>query len=549
MVNNLNADLILTGGNIITINPAQPRAEAVAVKQGRILAVGSATDVDQVRGPRTKVLVLNGRTIVPGFNDAHNHMTIYGLQLQMAPLKYPTIRSIPDVVQVLKERATTQQPGTWVMGAGYDNNKLAEGRHPNCWELDAVSSEHYVIIRHTSGHMCVLNSKALELVGISPDTPDPEGGHIDRNEKGEPSGLLQENAQELVRDQFFPYPVNTIVEALQAANRVYLSEGITSQSEAGIGFHSNTELLAYQEAIRQGKLNIRSNLMILVETLKEIDGADGENFFGLSQGIRTGWGNEKLRIGPLKIFSDGAITGRTAAMNDAFETDPGNVGFFATGEEQLRDFIIRGHFSGWQIAVHACGDRANSYILDCYEEAMKRLKRSDPRHRIEHCGIVNPQIIDRVKALGVIPVPQQHFIGELGDAFKVNIGPERARWCYPQRSYLDRGIPIPGSSDRPVVKGAPLLGIHDAVNQKTDSGEDYVPEEKITPEEAIRAYTIHSAYASFEENIKGSVEVGKFADFAILEADPTAVDPTEIAHIPIQGTMINGELLYNNDLN
>jgi predicted amidohydrolase YtcJ len=548
MLNDLNADLILTGGNIITINPAQPRAEAVAVKQGRILAVGSAADVDQVRGSRTDVIDLKGRTAVPGFNDAHNHMISFGLQLQMVPLKYPAVRSIPDVLKSLKERASTQKQGTWVVGAGYDNTKLEGGRHPNCWELDEVSSEHYVIIRHTSGHMSVLNSKALELAGISPDTPDPEGGHIDKNEKGEPTGLLQETAQDLFRDQFFPTPVNTIVGALHEAGRVYLSEGITSQSEAGIGFHSNTELLAYQEAIRQDKLNVRSNLMILVDALEEINEADGETFFGLSQGIRTGWGNEKLRIGPLKIFSDGSIIGKTAAMKEAFDTEPGNVGFFAAGEEQLREWIIRGHCSGWQIAVHACGDRANSYILDCYEAAMKRFNRSDPRHRIEHCGIVNPQIIDRVKALGVIPVPQQHFIGELGEGFKMNIGPQRTRWCYPQRSYLDRDIPIPGSSDRPVVNGAPLLGIHDAVNQKTDSGKDYVPEEKITPEEAIRAYTIHSAYASFEENIKGSVEVGKLADFAVLGADPTAVDPTEIAHIPILGTMINGELLYNNNL-
>ena len=545
MLNDLIADLILTQGNIITINPSQPRAEAVAVRKGRIQAVGSAADIDQLRGPRTEVIDLKGRTMVPGFNDAHNHMSIYGLQLKMVPLKYPDIRSIPDIVQALKERASTQKPGTWVMGAGYDNNKLTEGRHPNCWELDEVSNDHYVIVRHTSGHMCVVNSKAMELVGITSDTPDPEGGHVDKNEKGEPTGLLQETAQELLREQFFPASVNTLVEALEAANRVYLSEGITSQSEAGIGFHSNTELLAYQEAIRQRKLNVRSNLMILVDTLKDIECADGETFFGLSQGIRTGWGNEKLRIGPLKIFSDGAITGKTAAMNDAFDTDPGNVGFFAAEEEKLRDWIIKGHCSGWQIAVHACGDRANSYILDCYEAAMKKLDRPDPRHRIEHCAIVNPQIIDRIKALGVIPVPQQHFVGELGEAFKLNIGLDRARWCYPQRSYLDRDIPIPGSSDRPVVKGAPLLGIHDAVNQKTDSGNDYAPEEKITPEEAIRAYTLHSAYTSFEENIKGSVEAGKLADFAILGADPTAVDPTEIAHIPIHGTIINGEVLHN----
>jgi len=548
MIKDLIADLILTGGNIITINAKLPRAEAIAVKHGRILAVGSATDVNQFHGSRTEVIDLKGRTVVPGFNDAHNHMASFGLQLQMVSLKYPNVETIRDIKQALKERAATQKPETWVMGAGYDNNKLPDGHHPSRWDLDEASSEHFVYIRHTSGHMCVINSKALELIGIGKDTPDPEGGHIDRNEKGQPTGLLQENAQEHVSAQFYPYSLDTIVGALQAANRVYLSEGITSHAEAGVGFLSDLELQAYWEAVQQGKLNIRSNLMILAEKMIEISGAEGQSFLGLSQGIRTGWGNDMLRIGPMKMFFDGSLIGRTAAMNEGYATEPDNIGFYATSEEKIRDWVMRGHRSGWQLAIHAIGDRAISYILDCYEEANRQFPRSDHRHRIEHCGVVNPQIIDRIVNLGVIPVPQQHFIGELGDGFRANIGPERSRWCYPMRSFLDRGVPIPGSSDRFVVKGAPLLGIHDAVNQKTDSGEDYVPEEKITAEAAIRAYTLHSAYASFEEHLKGSVEAGKLADLAILGADPTTIKPAEIADIPIHGTIIGGKLLYEKNL-
>jgi predicted amidohydrolase YtcJ len=548
MINDLDAELILTGGNIITINSSQPRAEAIAVKNGRILAVGSASDLEQFRGSRTEVIELKGHAVVPGFNDAHNHMASYGLQLQMVPLKYPEVRTIPDIIQALKQRAATQKPETWVLGAGYDNNKLPDGRHPTCWDLDKVSSEYFVHVRHTSGHMCVVNSKALERIGVGRQTPDPEGGHIDRNEKGEPTGLLQENAQELVSTQFYPYAVENIVDALEAANRVYLSEGITSHSEAGVGFLSDLELQAYQEAIQQGKLNIRSNLMILAEKLIEISGAEGESFLGLSQGIRTGWGNDIMRIGPMKMFFDGSLIGKTAAMNEGYATDPDNVGFFATSEEKIRDWILRGHRSGWQLAVHAIGDRAISYILDCYAEAIEQYPKSDHRHRIEHCGVVNPQIIDRIRKLGLIPVMQQHFIGELGDGFRTVLGPERTRWCYPQRSFLDRGIPIPGSSDRFVINGAPLLGIHDAVNQKTDSGEDYVPEEKITAEEAIRAYTLHSAYASFEESIKGSIEAGKLADFAILGEDPTAIDPAEIASIAVNGTIMGGRLLFEKEL-
>ncbi len=548
MIPDLIADLILTDGNIITINDAQPRAEAIAVKHGRILAVGSRTDVDQFRGSGTEVIDLKGRTVVPGFNDAHNHMASFGMQLQMVSLKYPSVQTIADIIRALKERAASQKTETWVQGAGYNNNKLRDGRHPTCWDLDEVSSEHFVYIRHTSGHMCVVNNKALEYIGVGKDTPDPEGGHIDRNAKGEPTGLLQEKAQDFVNNMFYPYPVETIIDALKAANDVYISEGITSHGEAGVGLLSDLELMAYQAAVQQGKLNIRSNLMIMADKLLNIEGAPNEFFLGLGQGIRTGWGDDMLRIGPIKMFFDGSLIGKTAAMQEGYATDPDNIGFFATPEETIRDWIMRGHRSGWQLAIHAIGDRAITCILDYYETAIKGFPRPDHRHRIEHCGVVNPQLIDRIQSLGIIPVPQQHFIGELGDGFKATIGPERTRWCYPLRSFLDRGIPIPGSSDRFVVKGAPLLGIHDAVNQKTDAGNDYVPEEAITPEEAIRCYTLNSAFAGFEEKIKGSIEAGKLADLTLLGADPTVVDPAEIAHIPVQGTIIAGEVLYEKNL-
>jgi predicted amidohydrolase YtcJ len=548
MMDDFIADMILTAGNIITINAKMPRAEAVAVKHGRILAVGSSVEMDGFRGSLTEVIDLKACTVVPGFNDAHNHMASFGMQLQMVPLSYPSVRTIPDIVHALTERAETQQAETWVVGAGYDNNKLPDGCHPSRWDLDEVSTKHFVYIRHTSGHMCVVNSKALELIGIGKDTPDPEGGRIDRDAVGRPTGLLQENAQELVSTQFYPYPIDAIVGALEVASRVYLSEGITSHGEAGVGLLSDQELRAYWEAVETGKLKVRSNLMILAEKLIEIDGeAEEHSFLGLSQGIHTGWGNDMLRIGPMKMFFDGSLIGKTAAVNSGYLTEPENTGFYATSEEKIRDWIMRGHRSGWQLAIHAIGDRAISYILDCYAEVLDRYPKSDHRHRIEHCGVVNPQIIDRIVTLGVIPVMQQHFIGELGDGFRTVLGPDRTRWCYPQRSYLDRGVPIPGSSDRCVVQGAPLLGIHDAVNQKTDAGENYVPEERITPEEAIQLYTLHSAYASFEEHIKGSIEAGKLADMTILGADPTTIDPTEIADIPVQGTIVGGKVLYGEE--
>ena len=536
----VSADLILTGATVVTVDPGQPRAEAVAVRGDRILAVGSRDDILALRGSRTEVLDLRGKTVLPGFHDAHDHMLNFGMHLSTVSLRLPDVGAI---VAKLRERAQSLAPGTWVVGTGYDNNKLPGGQHPTRWDLDKVSTDHFVVARQNSGHMCVANSRALADAGIGRDTPDPEGGLIVRDEHGEPTGLLQEHAQGLLRQPGYPYPTDQIVAALRAASDVYLREGITGHTEAGIGHHSPIELDAYRQAVDQGAMRIRSVLMVHVSQVQRIG-----DFFGLQQGIRTGWGDDWLRIGPLKMFSDGSLIGRTAAMHDPYAPEPENAGFFATPPDRLRQWCIDGHRSGWQLATHAIGDRAVDYMLDCYEEAMRLHPRPDPRHRIEHCGVVSPATLLRIKRLGVIPVPQQHFIGAIGDGMKRSLGEARARWCYPQRSYLDHGIPLPGSSDRPVVDGAPLLGIHDAVNQKTGSGADYQPEERLTVEEAIAAYTVGSAYASGEENRRGRVRAGLLADFTILAADPTRVSPGEIAAIPVAATIVGGRIQFDEGL-
>ncbi len=532
----MQADLILTGATVITIDPERPRAEAIAVRGGRVLAVGTEDDVRALRGPGTEVLNLPGKTVVPGFHDAHNHMLSFGMQLGTVSLRLPTVE---DIVAALRERAAQQPAGTWVVGTGYDNNKLPGGRHPTRQDLDRVSTDHFVVARQNSGHMCVANSRALADAGITRGTEDPEGGHIMRDEHGEPTGLLQENAQGLLRSPGYPYAAEMIVAALRAASDVYVREGITSHTEAGIGHHSPVELDAYRQAVEQGALRVRSTLMVHISQVQHIG-----DFFGLQQGIRTGWGDDWLRIGPLKMFSDGSLIGRTAAMHDPYAPEPENVGFFATPPERLRQWCIDGHRSGWQLATHAIGDRAVDFMLDCYEEAMRLHPRPDPRHRIEHAGVVSPATLDRIARLGVIPVPQQHFIGAIGDGMARSLGPARTRWCYPLRSYLLRGIPLPGSSDRPVVDGAPLLGIHDAVNQRTASGADYQPEERLTPEEANAAYTTGSAYASRDEHVKGRIRPGFLADLTVLGADPTRVPPAEIADIPVAGTVVGGRVVY-----
>ncbi len=544
----MRVDRIFEGGRLLTMDRARPRATALAVLGGRIVAVGDGDELSR-HLHTDRVVSLQGRTVVPGFHDAHNHMPSFGMGLADVPLSSPPIESIEDILRAVKARAAAQPPGTWVIGGGYDQNKLAERRHPRAAELDAVAPDHLVWLRHNSGHMCVVGGRVLDTIGID-RAPVPEGGVVERDAAGRATGLLQEQAQALVRGLVYPYPQAELVDAIARASAHYLSEGLTSVQEAGVGgglvARSPVELSAWQEARRQGQLGVRATLMVAAEALHDLPhaAADGDGF-GLDLGIRTGLGDDWLRIGAMKVFSDGSLIGRTAAMCCDFTGDPGNRGFFQMDVERLRSVISRAHRAGWQVGTHAIGDRAVAAVLDIYADALAAHPRADHRHRIEHCGVCRPEDVRRLAALGVIPVPQGRFIGEIGDGMLDALGPERAAWCYRQRSFLDAGLTLPGSSDRPVVKGAPLLGIHDMVNQRTSSGRPFNPAEALTPEEAIRAYTLGSAHAAFRERELGSLEPGKLADFAVLSADPTAIAPDGIAAIEVLATVVDGRVAHD----
>ena len=292
--------------------------------------------------------------------------------------------------------------------------------------------------------MCVVGGRVLDAIGIE-RVVVPEGGVVERDAAGRPTGLLQEQAQALVRALVYPYPQAELVEAIGRASEHYLREGLTSVQEAGVGgglvARSPVELSAWQEARRQGRLGVRATLMVAAEALHDLPhaAADGDGF-GLDLGIRTGWGDEWLRIGAVKVFSDGSLIGRTAAMCCDFEGEAGNRGFFQMDVERLRRIITRAHRAGWQVATHAIGDRAIATVLDIYQDALAAHPRPDHRHRIEHCGVCRPEDVRRLAALGVIPVPQGRFISEIGDGMLAALGPERSTWCYRQRSFLDAGL-------------------------------------------------------------------------------------------------------------
>lgn len=541
----MRPDLVLDNATVLTVDSAQPRAGSIAILGDRIVGVGpTGTFADS----DAHTIDLGGRTVVPGFNDAHNHMGGYGATLNEVPIQPGVAHSVEEIVDAIGRRAAETPDGVWVIGAGYDDNKLAERRHPTRYELDRVSPNNPVILNHTSGHFCVVNTAAMRLARVG-ETEVPEGGVVAVGDDGQPNGLLEEQAQTLARALLHPRAIADMVQNLGAASDKYLSEGITSCQEAGVGGILGTkeplELAAYQQARRSGRLRVRVTLMPAVETLHATDHhVDDDEPFVLDLGLHSGFGDEWLKFGAVKIFADGSLIGRTAAMFDDFENEPGNNGYFQMDEARLHGLIMKAHRSGWQVAVHAIGDRAVSSVLDGYQSALDRYPRSDTRHRIEHCGMTRASDVGRIASLGVIPVPQGRFINEIGDGMARAIGDRRPD-CYRQLSFLDAGIVLPGSSDRPVVNGAPLLGMHDMVNQRTGDGEPFNPHEALTVDQALHAYTMGSAYASFDEGDKGSITAGKLADLAVLDQDITAIDPDTIGDTQVLATMVGGSFEFD----
>lgn len=509
---------------------------ALAVLNGRIVALGE----DAIALSTSRRVGLGGAHVAPGFHDAHNHMAWFGMSLTDVPLA--GLNSVDEVYDAIAARAATQPASTWIVASGYDQNKLAGG-HPTRQGLDRAAPDHSVRVKHTSGHMTVVNSRVLSQLDLD---HVPVGGdvvHID----GSPTGLLREQAQLLLNPLIYPTPVEDVVRGLDHASLQYLSEGITSVQEAGIGGglvgQTPIELAAYQKAREAGVLRVRASVMVAASVLHPLEHAPSDDIeFGLDLGLHTGFGDDWLRVGAMKLFADGSLIGRTCAMHEPFEGEPDNIGYFQVPEEEIASTIMRAHASGWQIATHAIGDRAISVVLDAYSAALARFPRPDHRHRIEHCAVLPPAELKRLASLGLIPSPQGRFVNEIGDGMRAAVGPSREAWLYRLRSVLDAGCVLPASSDRPVVSGAPLLGLADMVRRRTASGALLGPDERLTPEQALRAYTYGSAYSAFREHDLGTLEVGKLADFVALSADP--LDEAALDDIRVLGTVVGGDLAY-----
>ncbi len=535
------ADVILLGGNIITMDPRKPSAKALAIKDGRFLKIGRDSEIKAFLGRKTQRIHLRGRTVTPGFNDSHQHLSQVATDLLQMDCSPAFCKSIDQVQRAVWKQVQKSPPGEWICGVGYDDTKTVDQRLLSRFDLDAVAPEHPVFIQHVSGHWGVTNSKGLRVGGVvNEDTPNPKGGAYGRDpETGRLNGILYEQAEfayvfEGLTGQppIIPrFSLSDRKKGLNKACNLFLASGITSVTDALV---TALSMDTYQEGWKSGILKLRVYMLIAYEYLPHLK----------ALGLQKGFGNEWLRAGGVKIIADGAIAGRTAYLAAPYVGREDRGIFVAGSEDSLYGAIWEAHEAGFQVCVHANGDLAITLTLNGFERALRELPRKDHRHRLEHCTVVNPEILQRMKKLKLLAVPFGSYIHHHGEKMIPCYGAERVQRMFAHRSFLDHGIPVSGSSDNPCGPYQPLLAIQSCVTRKSAAGEVLAAQQRISVEEAIYLYTMASAYASFEEDLKGSITPGKLADLVILGEDPRLVNPDEIKDIPVEMTLVGGEIKY-----
>jgi predicted amidohydrolase YtcJ len=538
----LCADLIVTNCKVYTADAHDTLAEAVAVKGGRILKVGKASEVMRLRGRRTRVLDIGGRLVLPGFIDSHEHCIRNGMQADWVNCGSPPMKNIRDVIKALRAKAAEKPAGEWVIGYWFDDSKLKERRFPTWRELDEASLDHPIYLGRAGGHNAVANSLALKIAGIGRDTQQPSGGRIEKGPDGEPTGRLDElAAMNTVRSKI-PVPgpeesVEIMARNWPKVEEELLSWGLTTVHEAHI---KAPEALAYQELLKQGRLRMRVGLML--------DGMAPYEGYATSdlsrQGLRTGFGwGDRLRVIGVKLGVDGAMGSKTAALYKPYEDEPGNVGIVRVTQHELTEETVRCHLAKLRVCIHAIGDRAIDMALDAVEEALKRKPWEDHRHRIEHVGYAEEKQLKRMKELGVAVSASIGFCYPIGDSHLKALGEDRMRGYYPMRSLAKYGIVTGGNSDG-FGRNWAITGIYGCVTRRTMGGAILCGEEAISVMDAIKVYTINGAYLEGAEGEKGSLETGKLADMVVLDKDILTIDPGEIVEAKAVMTIVGGEVVY-----
>lgn len=518
----MQADMVLTNGNIITMDPKKPKVQAVAILKDKIIAVGTSKQIRKLVGETTRVIDLKGKTVVPGFTDTHVHMRGFGASLTNLDLRGVT--SVEEMQKKLQERVKKTPEEKWILGSGWDQERFKEKRYPTRFDLDKIALKNPVFFRRVCGHVCVVNTRALQIAGITQKTKPPKGGKIDITPTGELTGILRENAMDLI-EEAIPKPNEEELEQICIfACQKAVEAGLTTVHWI---IESPTEIRIIQKLRANKKLPIRTYFMIPAKFMKHL----------IELGLQTGFGDNMIKIGSIKILTDGSLGARTAALTEPYSDEPETKGMTLYTQEELNKLVTEAHEANLQLAIHAIGDKAADMTITAIEKAITKSPRKNLRHRIEHASVLNEKLINRMKKLSLIASVQPHFI--VSDFWTTNrIGPKRARWAYPFKTLMRKGILTTGSSDCPVEPINPLLGIYAAVTREKNQ------EERIPVNEALRMYTLNAAFASFEENIKGSIEVGKLADFVVLSRDPEVIPAEEIKGTEVEMTIVDGKIAY-----
>lgn len=538
-------------GTIITVDAQDTQCEAVITKGRYIEKTGSTADILACTGPDTQIIDLEGRTLMPGFIDAHNHLTHQGAVFSTQDFGYPAVTSIDEMREALRRALRGTEPDQWVRGWGLNYEKFPDGRQPTRWDLDDIAPDNPVCIVHVSGHNVLVNSKALEVCGVDDRTPDPDGGMLVRDEQGKVTGFAYDSAQQLVIPSSvdagfhgpnigYDLPLDELVGDIDRACQAYLKEGITSVVDPQV---TTREMPGYMAARQRGKLTIKTTCMYLSNH------QDAINELGITDHI----GNDLLSIGPMKYYCDGALTGGTALFyadephvesNCRCNQSAGRGYTYWPDVKAFQEALIDTHRRGMQFGVHTQGDMAMDIVLDAIEEAHKRHPRDNTRHRIEHCHGPTREQVARIKRLGVIPITQPGQMEESGDDLVRLYGERRAKRFCPLRDMLDEGVPAVVSTDAFVQSYKPFDAISAAVNRLSHTGQDMGEAQRITLLEAIRMYTINAAHSVYHEQVKGSIEVGKLADLCIVDGDLLSVPNDEIAQQRVYMTVSDGNIVY-----
>lgn len=541
-------DTIFENVRVQTMDPLHPWAYRVGVLGDRIVALD-----DDLNGVVAKHRVdLGGRYLCPGFNDAHCHLSVLGRNLNEINLSAECVVDLDGLYRAVSHAASSLPLGAWVIGWGF--NQLDLGGYPQIDALDRAANGHPVYLEHLSHHVAVVNTEAFRMAGYPEpaDMANPSGGEVVRDADGRITGLVREQAARIFKNLITVRSKDSLIEDLRVASQYALERGLTAYTEAGA-----MRVDTFQTAVETGALRLRTTLMPFFPKLHDLPGFgsgassdsgsdSNEPLYGLDMGLCTGFGGEAgmLRIGACKIVLDGAFSSMTARLSEPYEKSD-ERGVLQWDPSDVVEKFCRMHRAGWQIAAHAIGDDAVRLAATAIEEAQRRFSRPDARHRIEHCGLMDDSLVDRILADHIIPVPQGSFIADYGDSYVKVIGMERAMRADRAGAYVRRGAIIPGSTDAPSAHLSPLYAIQGAVTRRTKSGLVLGGKsECLTLDQALYAYTYGSAYASHAERVLGTIVPGKLADFTVLESDPHLVAPDEIKTIGVAATIVGGRMEF-----